>query len=82
MCSDRVSPLSPERIGCPSCDGFARRCKKLGELVMTPQVLKVASAACVSVRAGRWCPAAESFLRRAGDAGNADANFLLGMVRF
>ncbi|RLM78540.1 F-box protein [Panicum miliaceum] len=57
-------------------------CKKFGELGMKPEVLKVASAACVSVRAGRWCPAADSFLHRCGDAGNADANFQLGMIEF
>ncbi|XP_062196435.1 uncharacterized protein LOC133899467 [Phragmites australis] len=32
--------------------------------------------------AARWCLAAHDFLRSCGDAGNPDANYLLGMIRF
>ncbi|PUZ75729.1 hypothetical protein GQ55_1G229300 [Panicum hallii var. hallii] len=80
----RVEAAQPDEGSQLETSTCCRRtwCKKFGKLGMKPEVLKVASAACVSVRAGRWCPAADSFLRRCGDAGNADANFQLGMIEF
>ncbi|KAJ1279190.1 hypothetical protein BS78_04G136300 [Paspalum vaginatum] len=57
-------------------------CKKFSELGMNPPVLKVASVACLSVRFSKWCAAEERFLLRCGDSGNAEANYLLGMIQF
>lgn len=60
---------------------MACRCQEFCRLVTNPQVIRAASAACVSVLPRRWCAAADRFLRFCGDNGNADANFFLGMVR-
>ncbi|KAL6634285.1 hypothetical protein ACP70R_026956 [Stipagrostis hirtigluma subsp. patula] len=57
-------------------------CKTFLKVGNHPQVRKVASARCVAVRAARWCRAADHFLRRCGNDGNPDANYLLGMIRF
>ncbi|XP_062224502.1 F-box protein At5g50450-like [Phragmites australis] len=63
-------------------DGIDRRCKKFSKLGKNPLVRKVASAQCVAVRAASWCRDAYHFLCRCGNDGNADANYLLGMIQF
>ncbi|RCV38185.1 hypothetical protein SETIT_8G121900v2 [Setaria italica] len=60
----------------------ALTCRRFRELAAHPAVLSRASAAAVSLRAGRWSEAAHQFLRRCAAAGSLHACYFLGMVRF
>ncbi|KAL5213560.1 hypothetical protein ABZP36_024407 [Zizania latifolia] len=57
-------------------------CRRFRELGQNKPVLARASLGCVTVRAGAWCDDAHRFLLRCADAGNVDASYLLGMIRF
>ncbi|CAN6464774.1 unnamed protein product [Victoria cruziana] len=57
-------------------------CKRLNGLGMQPVVLGRASSEALSVRASRWSESAHRFLKRCADAGNVDACYILGMIRF
>ncbi|KAF3775639.1 F-box protein [Nymphaea thermarum] len=57
-------------------------CKRLNGLGMQPVVLGRASPGALSVRASRWTESAHRFLKRCADAGNVEACFILGMIRF
>jgi TPR repeat protein len=58
------------------------RCKRFRELGQSKVVLARASPRCLAVRAKAWSDAAHRFLQRCADAGNLDACYLLGMIRF
>ncbi|XP_034607106.1 F-box protein At5g50450 isoform X1 [Setaria viridis] len=58
----------------------ALTCRRFRELAAHPAVLSRASAAAVSLRAGRWSEAAHQFLRRCAAAGSLHACYFLGMV--
>ncbi|XP_040379387.1 F-box protein At1g67340-like [Oryza brachyantha] len=62
--------------------GAMLTCKRFRELGGNKVVLARASPRCVAVRAGAWSDAAHRFLQRCADAGNLDACYLLGMIRF
>lgn len=57
-------------------------CKRCQKLAFSPIVLANASVAALRVRASRWCDGASSFLSRCKDAGNVEACYILGMIRF
>ncbi|KAJ3697291.1 hypothetical protein LUZ61_000996 [Rhynchospora tenuis] len=57
-------------------------CKRFNALAMDPTVLSVASEKCLGIRAQRWCDPAQRFLKRCVDAGNVEACFILGMIKF
>ncbi|GBG67306.1 hypothetical protein CBR_g445 [Chara braunii] len=57
-------------------------CRRFCAAGMHPQVLASASADVMAVRAHKWSSGAHAFLRRAADAGNAEACYTLGMIEF
>nr|CAD1820214.1 unnamed protein product [Ananas comosus var. bracteatus] len=57
-------------------------CKRFNELGMQRMVLSKASAKAVAVRAKDWSEPAHRFLKRCVDAGNLEACYMLGMIRF
>ncbi|WVZ85287.1 hypothetical protein U9M48_032232 [Paspalum notatum var. saurae] len=57
-------------------------CKRFRELGQSKVVLARASPRCVAVRAKAWSDDAHRFLQRCADAGNLEACYLLGMIRF
>ncbi|KAF0931937.1 hypothetical protein E2562_007121 [Oryza meyeriana var. granulata] len=62
--------------------GAMLTCKRFRELGQSRVVLARASPRCLAVRAKAWSDAAHRFLQRCADAGNIDACYLLGMIRF
>lgn len=64
--------------------GAMLTCKRFRELVARSKVVVLARASprCLSVRAKAWSDEAHRFLQRCADAGNLEACYLLGMIRF
>lgn len=62
--------------------GAIMTCNRFRELAQSKVVLTKASPRCLAVRAKSWSDAAHRFLQRCADAGNLDASYLLGMIRF
>ncbi|OVA17494.1 zinc finger protein [Macleaya cordata] len=71
------------RAGCPS-DFFniLLTCKRLNALALHPVVLSKASSKSFAVKAQNWSESAHRFLKRCADAGNIEACYTLGMIRF
>ncbi|XP_072981670.1 F-box protein At1g67340-like [Typha angustifolia] len=57
-------------------------CKRFNELGVNPLVLARASARSIAVKANKWSESAHRFLKRCADAGNLEACYFLGMIRF
>ncbi|CAD5164614.1 unnamed protein product [Musa acuminata subsp. malaccensis] len=57
-------------------------CKRLNRLGLNPLVLHMASVKSLAVRAKKWSESAHRFLKRCADAGNLEACYILGMIRF
>ncbi|CAI8598078.1 unnamed protein product [Vicia faba] len=57
-------------------------CKRLNALGLNSLVLSKASNKTLSVKAKNWCDSAHRFLKRCADAGNIEACYTLGMIRF
>lgn len=57
-------------------------CKRLKSLGLSSIVLSKASNKTLSVKAKNWCDSAHRFLKRCVDAGNTEACYTLGMIRF
>nr|CAB3475270.1 unnamed protein product [Digitaria exilis] len=57
-------------------------CKRLNELGGHDMVFAKASPASLAVRATSWSEPAQRFLKRCADAGNLEACYILGMIRF
>ncbi|XP_028771926.1 F-box protein At1g67340 [Neltuma alba] len=57
-------------------------CKRLNGLGLSSSVLSKASPKALAVRAKNWCESAHHFLKRCVDAGNVEACYTLGMIRF
>ncbi|XP_027342428.1 F-box protein At1g67340-like [Abrus precatorius] len=57
-------------------------CKRLNRLALHPLVLSKASPRIFSVKAKDWCDSAHRFLKHCADAGNVEACYTLGMIRF
>ncbi|CAL5027902.1 unnamed protein product [Urochloa decumbens] len=62
--------------------GAMLTCKRFRELGQSKVVLARASPRCLAVRAKSWSDDAHRFLQRCADAGNLEACYLLGMIRF
>uniref|UniRef100_A0A0D9W443 MYND-type domain-containing protein n=1 Tax=Leersia perrieri TaxID=77586 RepID=A0A0D9W443_9ORYZ len=62
--------------------GAMLTCKRFRELGESKEVAARASPRCLAVRATAWSDAAHRFLQRCANAGNLDACYLLGMIRF
>eukprot|EP00268_Persea_americana_P065795 TRINITY_DN8852_c1_g1_i1.p1 TRINITY_DN8852_c1_g1~~TRINITY_DN8852_c1_g1_i1.p1 ORF type:complete len:405 (+),score=36.77 TRINITY_DN8852_c1_g1_i1:106-1320(+) len=56
--------------------------KRLKELGVHPMVLSKASPKCYMVKAKSWCESAHRFIKLCADAGNIEACYTLGMIRF
>ncbi|CAL0328017.1 unnamed protein product [Lupinus luteus] len=57
-------------------------CKRLHKLGLNSQVLKKACSKIFAVKAKKWCDSSHRFLKQCSDAGNIDASYTLGMIRF
>ncbi|RDY11847.1 F-box protein, partial [Mucuna pruriens] len=57
-------------------------CKRLNSLGLHSLVLSKASHKTFSVKAKNWCDSAHRFLKLCADAGNVEACYTLGMIRF
>lgn len=57
-------------------------CKRLNGLGVQPVVLSKASPKTFAVKAKNWCEPAHRFLKQCVDAGNIEASYTLGMIRF
>ncbi|XP_073000559.1 F-box protein At1g67340-like [Typha latifolia] len=57
-------------------------CKRLNGLGMHPLVLAKAPMRSLAIRAKNWSESAHRFLKRCADAGNLEACYILGMIRF
>ncbi|TVU13996.1 hypothetical protein EJB05_37437 [Eragrostis curvula] len=62
--------------------GAMLTCKRFRELGQSKVVLSKASPRCLAVPAKAWSDDAHRFLQRCADAGNLEACYLLGMIRF
>ncbi|KAM0889750.1 hypothetical protein ACQ4PT_027509 [Festuca glaucescens] len=62
--------------------GAAMTDRRFRQLAHSKLVLKKASMGCLAVRAKNWSEAADRFLQRCADAGNLEASYILGMIRF
>ncbi|KAM0003804.1 putative F-box protein [Helianthus debilis subsp. tardiflorus] len=57
-------------------------CKRLSGLATHSVVLSKASSNCLAVKTKNWSEYSHRFLKRCSDAGNAEASYTLGMIRF
>lgn len=57
-------------------------CKRLNALGSQDMVFAKASPATLAVKAASWSEPAQRFLKRCADAGNLEACYILGMIRF
>ncbi|WOL12840.1 hypothetical protein Cni_G21608 [Canna indica] len=57
-------------------------CKRLNRSGLDPVVLAKASPASITIRFENWSESAHEFLKKCADAGNLEALYSLGMIRF
>ncbi|XP_028772153.1 F-box protein At1g67340 isoform X1 [Neltuma alba] len=57
-------------------------CKRFHGLGLQSQVLSKASPKALAIRAKNWSDSAHRFLKQCADAGNVEALYILGMIRF
>ncbi|KAJ4835225.1 hypothetical protein Tsubulata_021050 [Turnera subulata] len=57
-------------------------CKRFNRLGLTPQVLAKAGPKTFAIKAKNWSPSVHRFLKLCVDAGNPEASYTLGMIRF
>uniref|UniRef100_M8CR06 At2g35280-like TPR domain-containing protein n=1 Tax=Aegilops tauschii TaxID=37682 RepID=M8CR06_AEGTA len=57
-------------------------CKRLNGLGQQDMVFAKASPASLAVKAAAWSEPVQRFLKRCADAGNLEACYILGMIRF
>ncbi|MFS7971525.1 putative Zinc finger, MYND-type, tetratricopeptide-like helical domain superfamily [Helianthus anomalus] len=57
-------------------------CKRLNKLGLHPFVLSKSCSKALAVRAKNWCEEAHKFLKLCVNAGNIEAYYILGMIRF
>ncbi|GKD41547.1 F-box protein-like protein [Tanacetum coccineum] len=57
-------------------------CKRLNGLGVNSVVLSKASSNCFVIKAKNWSESSHRFLKRCSDSGNAEASYILGMIRF
>ncbi|XP_031490933.1 F-box protein At1g67340-like [Nymphaea colorata] len=77
-----LSKLSSRALSPADFVNVLLTCKRLNGLGLNPAVLAKASAGVLSIRAPKWSESAHAFLKRCADAGNVEACFTLGMIRF
>ncbi|KAD0747957.1 hypothetical protein E3N88_43769 [Mikania micrantha] len=69
--------------GCPAdFIGVLSTCKRLNGLGVHSLVLSKASPRTFAVKASNWSESAHRFLKHCSDAGNVEACYTLGMIRF
>ncbi|XP_038989296.1 F-box protein At1g67340-like isoform X2 [Phoenix dactylifera] len=79
--SSAKSDPPPRRLPILSASS-SRSCKRMNKLGMSPLVLSKASARALAIRAKNWSESANKFLKQCADAGNLEACYILGMIRF
>ncbi|KAH7528226.1 hypothetical protein FEM48_Zijuj05G0050000 [Ziziphus jujuba var. spinosa] len=57
-------------------------CKRLNRLGLHPLVLSKAGPKAFAIKANNWCDSAQRFLKQCVNAGNVEASYILGMIRF
>ncbi|XP_038713018.1 F-box protein At1g67340-like [Tripterygium wilfordii] len=69
--------------GCPSdFINVLSTCKRIKSLALNSLVLSRASQRVFTVKAEKWSESAHRFLKLCADAGNVEASYTLGMIRF
>ncbi|GKV14754.1 hypothetical protein SLEP1_g25577 [Rubroshorea leprosula] len=77
-----LSKLSSS-AGCPSdFMNVLMTCKRLNSLALHSLVLSKGSSKMFAIKAKNWSESAHRFLKHCADAGNAEACYTLGMIRF
>ncbi|MCL7034907.1 hypothetical protein MKW94_015503 [Papaver nudicaule] len=61
---------------------LALTCKRLYNLALNPLVLSKTSPKLLTVKAKNWSESCHRFLKQCSDAGNIEATYTLGMIRF
>ena len=61
---------------------YINRCKRLNDLGLRSMVLAKASPKVFAVKASRWSESTHRFLKQCAEAGNVEACYTLGMVKF
>ncbi|KAJ0536656.1 hypothetical protein HanIR_Chr09g0444041 [Helianthus annuus] len=61
-------------------DFLVFRCKRLNKLGLHPFVLSKSCSRALAVRAKNWCEEAHKILKLCVNAGNIEANYILGMI--
>ncbi|CAL9173809.1 unnamed protein product [Musa hybrid cultivar] len=77
LCKLSASAASPSDLV-----SVLRTCKRLHGLGTNPLVLSKASAKSLAIRAKNWSESTDRFFKRCADAGNLEARYILGMIRF
>ncbi|XP_048127149.1 F-box protein At1g67340-like [Rhodamnia argentea] len=77
LCKVAASASAP-----PDLVNVLLTCKRFKALGLHSMVLSKASSNAFTVRAHRWCDSAHRFLKLCADAGNVEASYTLGMIRF
>ncbi|KAI3426801.1 uncharacterized protein J3R85_009674 [Psidium guajava] len=77
LCKVAASASAP-----PDLVNVVLTCKRFKALGLHSMVLSKASANAFAVRAHGWCDSAHRFLKLCADAGNVEASYTLGMIRF
>ncbi|WOL11413.1 F-box protein [Canna indica] len=77
LCKLSASATSPSDLV-----SVTMTCKRMKGLGSNPAVLAKASLQSLAVRAKNWSESAHKFLKQCADAGNIEACYILGMIRF
>ncbi|KAF8018422.1 hypothetical protein BT93_H3341 [Corymbia citriodora subsp. variegata] len=77
LCKVAASATSP-----PDLINVLLTCRRFKALGLHSMVLAKASSSAFAVRAHGWCDSAHRFLKLCADAGNVEASYTLGMIRF
>lgn len=57
-------------------------CKRFNRVGTHPSVMVEVSTAVFAMKAARWCEGSQRFLKKCSEAGNIEACYTLGMIRF
>ncbi|XP_077250349.1 HCP-like superfamily protein with MYND-type zinc finger [Tasmannia lanceolata] len=77
-----LSKLSSTAGSPPDFINVLITCKRLNNLALNPIVLSKASPKSFAVKAENWSESAHRFIKLCSDAGNLEASYTLGMIRF
>ncbi|KAK8604643.1 hypothetical protein V6N13_099575 [Hibiscus sabdariffa] len=77
-----ISKLASSASSPPDFINILLTCKRLNRLAVHPLVLSKVSFKAFAVKARNWCDSVHRFLKQCVNAGNVEASYTLGMIRF